>query len=157
MTSKIDPSAVAAVVVPSATSSSIQSRSQLSFRTINPDTGEAVSVLECSDAAWDVPRGLPKDQADQLGRKYFAEWLELAKNNPEEARKALIEIFLYGWRTPLMIKSPKKTKTEKVMVMGETKEIATRDQWVFPDVAGDFQVEWSFLIALARAALGGAN
>lgn len=134
----------------------IQSRSQLSFRTINPDTGEAVSVLECSDAAWDVPRGLPKYQADQLGRQYFAELQELAKNNPQEAQDALIELFLFGWRTPMQIKQPKET--ERVAVGGgEFVKVLKKDAWVNPDVVRDYGVEWSFLEALAGSALVGAN
>lgn len=132
----------------------IQSRAQLSFRATN-ENGQVITALEEPLTAWIAPRGLPYFKADQTGNAYFAELQELAEQNPEEARKALIEIFLYGWRTPLIIKSPKKTKTEKVMVMGEPKEIATRDQWVFPDVAGDFQVEWSFLKKVAEAALSG--
>lgn len=131
----------------------IQSRSQLSFRTINPDTGEAVSVLECSDAAWDVPRGLPKDQADQLGRQYFAEWQELAKNNPEEAEAALIELFLYSWKTPFEMLPDIEIEWHTVEGIGQV-PLLPLEALVNPDIAGDCQVEWSFLEALARAALG---
>ena len=156
MTSKIDPSAVAVVVVPSATSSSIQSRSQLSFRTINPDTGEAVSVLECSDAAWDVPRGLPKDQADQLGRQYFAEWRELAKNNPEEAEAALIELFLYSWKTPFEMLPDIEIEWHTVEGIGQV-PLLPQDAFTHPASISDCGFELGFLTALARAALSGAN
>ena len=132
----------------------IQSRSQLSFRTINPETGEAVSALECSDATWDVPRGLPKNQADQLGRQYFAEWLELAKNNPEEAKSALTELFLYGWKTPFEILPDIEIELHTVEGIGQV-PLLPLDAFTNPALISDCQVEWSFLEALAGAALGG--
>lgn len=132
----------------------IQSRSQLSFRTINPDTGEAVSVLECSDAAWDVPRGLPKYQADQLGRQYFAEWLELAKNNPEEAKAALTELFLYGWKTPFEVLPDIEIELHTVDGVGQV-PLLPLDAFTNPALISDCQIEWSFLTALAGVALGG--
>ncbi len=133
----------------------ISSRSQLSFRTIDPATGEAVTSLDDSNAAWDVPRGLSVNKAKQTGKAYFAELKELAMNNPMEAHSALVELFLFGWRTPM---ETRHRKTEKVSIGGgESVQALKKDAFAHPAVAGDCGVEWSFLDALADAALLGVK
>jgi phage anti-repressor protein len=133
----------------------IKDRSQLSFRSVD-EAGNAIMALEDSRAAWDVPRGLSFDKSKKTGQAYFAELQELAENNLEEAKSALIELFLFGWRTP-METSPLKT-TEQVFVGGgQSVQVLTKDSLVHPDVVGDCGVEWSFLETLAHAALGQGN
>ena len=56
----------------------------------------------------------------------------------------------------MQIKQPKAT--EKVgMGDGQQVTVLKKDAWVNPDVVRDYEVEWSFLTALAGVALGGAN
>lgn len=129
----------------------IKTRAQLSFRTTD-ENGNAVMALADCRAAWDVPRGLSASKSRQIGKQYFAELQELAEQNPEEAKSALIELFLFGWRTPMQIKQPKTT--EKVgLGYGEQVTVLKKDAWVNPDVVRDYGLEWSFLEALAAAAL----
>lgn len=133
---------------------SIKTRSQLSFRTTD-ENGNAIMALADSRAAWDVPRGLSVGKSKQTGKAYFAELKELADNNPKEAHDALVELFLFGWRTPM---ETRHRKTEAVSIgSGESVQVLKKDAFVHPTVAGDCGVEWSFLDALADAALGGAN
>lgn len=131
----------------------IKTRAQLSFRTTD-EAGNAVMALADCRAAWDVPRGLSPVKAKQTGKAYFAELQELAEQNPEEAKDALIELFLFGWRTPMQIKQPKATES---VGMGDGRQVTVlkKDAWVNPDVVRDYEVEWSFLTALAGSALGG--
>lgn len=67
---------------------------------------------------------------------YFAELQALAANNPLEARKALVELFLFGWRAPF----------QSVGI--------NPDDLVNRDIAGNCGIEWGFLLGLADAALG---
>ena len=118
--------------------------------------GNAIMALADSRAAWDVPRGLSVDKSKKTGKAYFAELQELAENNLEEAKSALIELFLFGWRTPM---ETKQTKATEKVSMGEGRQVTvlTKDSLAHPDVVGDCGVEWAFLEALAHAALGQGN
>lgn len=136
MTSKIDPSVVPAAVNPS----SVQSRIGLSFRAVDPDAG-LVEALSDSAAAWSVPRDLPYEQSLQTGRQFFAEVQALAANNPDEARKAFLELFLFGWRAPFSQVTGRQTQINP-------------DNLVNRDIAGNCGIEWGFLLGLADAALG---
>lgn len=133
---------------------SIKTRSQLSFRTTD-ENGNAIMALADSRAAWDVPRGLSAGKAKQTGKAYFAELKELAMHNPIEAHDALVELFLFGWRTPM---ETRHRKTEAVSIgSGESVQALKKDAFVHPTVAGDFGVEWSFLDALADAVFLGVK
>lgn len=132
----------------------IKTRAQLSFRTTD-EFGNAVMALADDRAAWDVPRGLSVNKAKQTGKAYFAELKELAMHNPMEAHSALVELFLFGWRTPM---ETRHRKTEKVSIGGgESVQALKKDAFAHPAVAGDCGVEWSFLDALADAALLGVK
>jgi hypothetical protein len=132
----------------------IQSRNQLSFRTIDPQTNKAVSSLEDSAATWDVPHDLSESKAEKLGQAYFAELLELNDQNPIEAHKALLEVFLFGWKTPLAC-HPLKTETKFIKGLDKSVQVATLDSWVNPDLIARHSLEQGFLKAMISRTLGG--
>lgn len=133
----IDPSAVVPSVVDP---SLIKSRIGLSFRAVDPDVG-LVEALSDSAAAWSVPRDLPYEQSLQTGRQFFAEVQALAANNPLEARKALLELFLFGWRAPFSQATGRQAQINPTNLVNR-------------DIAGNCGIEWGFLLGLADAALG---
>lgn len=62
-------------------------------------------------------------------------------NNPDEARKAFLELFLFGWRAPFSQVTGRQTQINP-------------DNLVNRDIAGNCGIEWGFLLGLADAALG---